>query len=350
MESSDHAAGAARPTAVAAAPVLNSVVPNAGPSAGGSTVTLNGSGFVGVTAVNFGATPAVTYSVTSAIQITATTPAGTGTVPVTVRVPGFTSNAVNYTYAPTPTLTALAPTQGPSSGGTSVGLTGTGFTGVTAVTFGGTPATSFVVDSATHITAVAPAGTGAVPVTVTTAGGITGPVYYFYLGAPALISVSPSEGASSGGTSVGINGAGLTGATAVTFGGTPATSFVVDSATHITAVAPAGSGTVALTVTAPGGVSNSLNYTYVPAPVLTSLAPAQGPTGAGTGVTLTGSSLATTTAVRFGVTPAEFTVLSNTTIAALAPAGPLGSVAVSVVTLGGTSNSLPYLRVPPPMI
>ncbi|MFE1962706.1 IPT/TIG domain-containing protein [Streptomyces sp. NPDC059479] len=350
MESSDQAAGAARPTAVAAAPVLNSVVPNVGPSAGSSSVTLNGSGFVGVTAVNFGATPALTYTVNSAIQITATTPPGTGTVPVTVRVPGFTSNAVNYTYAPTPTLTALSPSQGPSAGGTSVGLTGTGFTGVTAVTFGGTPATSYVVDSTTHITAVAPAGTGAVPVTVTTLGGTTGPVYYFYLGAPSLISVTPNQGASSGGTTVAISGTGLAGVTAVTFGGTPATSYVVDSATHITAVAPAGTGTVALTVTAPGGISNSLNYTYVQAPVLTALAPGQGPTSAGSGVTLNGTALTTATTVRFGVTPAEFTVLSDTAIAALAPAGPAGSVAVSVITLGGTSNSLTYLRVLPPQI
>ncbi|GGD98301.1 hypothetical protein GCM10010911_66370 [Paenibacillus nasutitermitis] len=53
-----------------------------------------------------------------------------------------------------------------------------------------------------------------------------------------------------------MTGTNLSGATAVTFGGTAATSFTVDSATQITAIAPAGSaGTVDVTVTTPGGAS-----------------------------------------------------------------------------------------------
>jgi hypothetical protein len=72
-----------------------------------------------------------------------------------------------------PTVTSLSPTSGPLAGGTSVAITGTGFTGATAVTFGTTPATSFTVNSDTSITATAPAATsvGPVDVTVTTPGG-----------------------------------------------------------------------------------------------------------------------------------------------------------------------------------
>jgi hypothetical protein len=70
-----------------------------------------------------------------------------------------------------PTITAIAPTSGPAAGGTGVTLTGTGFTGATAVTFGSTPAASFSVSSDTSISAVSPAGTGTVDVTVTTPGG-----------------------------------------------------------------------------------------------------------------------------------------------------------------------------------
>jgi hypothetical protein len=42
-----------------------------------------------------------------------------------------------------PVLTALSPTSGPAAGGTSVTLTGPGFTGATAVTFSSIPAKSF---------------------------------------------------------------------------------------------------------------------------------------------------------------------------------------------------------------
>jgi len=353
MTDSTPAAGAVRPTAViAAVPALSSVVPGTGPAAGNNTVILNGSGLTGTTSVMFGTRAALGYTVNSAAKITAIAPSGTGTVAVTVKTPGGTSNSVPYTYTYTtqPVLTGVSPSQGPASGGTSVVLTGTGLSGATAVSFGGTPAASFTVNSATQITAVAPAGTGAVPVTVTTAGGTSGPVYFFYLGAPTVTGVSPSEGPASGGTTVVLTGADFTGVTAVTFGGTPATSFTVNSATQITAVAPAGTGTVAVTVTGPGGISNPVIYTYVTSPVLSSLSPVQGPSDAGTGVTLTGSGLATTFAVHFGTTPAAFTVLSDTTVVATAPAGVPGPVAVNVTTTGGTSNSLTYTRVAGPMI
>ncbi|MFF4659375.1 IPT/TIG domain-containing protein [Streptomyces sp. NPDC001381] len=351
MKDSSPAEAAVRPTAViAAAPVLTSVVPSTGPAAGGNNVVLNGSGFAGVTAVMFGTKSALGYTVDSSTKITAVAPSGTGTVAVTVKTPGGTSNSVAYAYAPPPSLSAVSPVQGPSAGGTSVVLTGAGLTGATAVTFGTTAATAYTVNSATQITAVAPAGTGAVPVTVTTPGGTTGPVYFFYVNAPSLSAVSPVQGPSAGGTSVVLTGADLTGATAVTFGTTPATGFTVDSATQITAVAPPGAGSVLLTVTGPGGLSNSLVYTYVTAPVLSSLVPGQGPAGAGTAVTLTGTGLTTTTAVRFGAVPAAFSVLSDTKVAATAPAGAPGPVSVTVTSIGGTSNSLVYTRVASPVI
>ena len=74
-----------------------------------------------------------------------------------------------------PTLSALSPARGTTDGGTTVTITGTGFTGATGVTFAGVAATSFTVDSATQITAVTPAGASAgdVDVAVTTGGGTT---------------------------------------------------------------------------------------------------------------------------------------------------------------------------------
>lgn len=71
-----------------------------------------------------------------------------------------------------PTVTAISPTSGSASGGTSVTITGTHFTGATGVTFGGIAATSFSVINAKTLTATTPAhATGTVSVLVTTPVG-----------------------------------------------------------------------------------------------------------------------------------------------------------------------------------
>jgi N-acetylmuramoyl-L-alanine amidase len=70
-----------------------------------------------------------------------------------------------------PTVTAVSVSSGPTTGGTSVIITGTGFTGASAVSFGTAAAASFKEDSDTQITAVTPAHDwGTVHVTVTAAG------------------------------------------------------------------------------------------------------------------------------------------------------------------------------------
>jgi hypothetical protein len=72
---------------------------------------------------------------------------------------------------------------------------------------------------------------------------------------PAVASISPATGPSAGGTPVTLTGSGFTGATAVDFGTSPATSFSVYDDGSITAVAPAGSGTVDVTVVGPAATS-----------------------------------------------------------------------------------------------
>lgn len=58
--------------------------PASGPVAGGTTVTITGTNLTGATAVNFGIPAATSFTVESATQIIATSPAGTGIVNVTV--------------------------------------------------------------------------------------------------------------------------------------------------------------------------------------------------------------------------------------------------------------------------
>src|SRR5262245_15280244 len=159
-------------------PTVANVNPNTGPTSGGTSVTITGTNFSGATVVRFGNNAAGSFTVNSATQITATSPAGVGTVDVTVTTEGgtsATSTADQFTYvpapAPAPTVTNINPNTGPSSGGTSVTITGTNFSGAAAVRFGSNAAGSFTVDSATQITATSPTGVGTVDVTVTTAGG-----------------------------------------------------------------------------------------------------------------------------------------------------------------------------------
>ncbi len=106
--------------------------------------------------------------------ITATAPAGSGSVLVTVTAPGGAGSPVTFTYpAAQPAVTSISPSQGQWSSGTptTVTITGSGFTGATAVYFGFVPATGFTVVSDTQITATLPNGTGSASVTVTTPAG-----------------------------------------------------------------------------------------------------------------------------------------------------------------------------------
>ncbi|MFH8774848.1 IPT/TIG domain-containing protein, partial [Streptomyces sp. NPDC017958] len=296
------------------------------------------------------AVAAVSFTVVSATQVTATAPQGAaGPVNVTVTTPGGTSNSLTYFFVGAPTLTALTPSLGP---GGAVTLTGTNLTGATAVTFGAAAAVSFTVVSATQITALAPVGSGVVNVTVTTSGGTSNSLSYTYVATPTLTSLVPIQGPTSGRTVVTLTGSNLTNTTAVKFGTAAAVSFTVLSDSQVTAVSPPGPvGPVQVTVTTRGGTSGGLSHYYVGAPALTSLAPGQGPTSGGTVVTLTGSNLTGATAVAFGAVAAvSFTVVSATQVTATAPAGGAGPVQVTVTTPGGTSNSLAYFFVSAPAL
>lgn len=89
---------------------------------------------------------------------------------------------------------------------------------------------------------------------------ITNPFAGWDVTTPVLASVSP-EGEGTG-ELVTLTGSGLLGATAVAFGATPATDFVVANAATIIASLPSGTaGSVNVTVTTPGGTSNVVAYT-----------------------------------------------------------------------------------------
>jgi hypothetical protein len=218
-----------------------------------------------------GKTAGFTYATTSDGDVVAyDVSVSSAQQPTTTQSPSGVSGAVAVLVAaqatggsPTlPTVTAVGPSSGPTAGGTTVTVTGTNLTGATAVKFGSTAATSFSVVSATSISAVAPAGSGTVNVTVTTPSGTSATStldqYIYTSTTPTVTAVGPSSGPTAGGTTVTVTGTNLTGATAVNFGSTAATSFSVVSATSISAVVPAEPAwTTDITVTTSAGTSAS---------------------------------------------------------------------------------------------
>jgi hypothetical protein len=254
------------------------------------------------------------------------------------------SVVINYPLA---SVSGVLPSSGSIAGGNAVVITGMNLTGALAVKFGGVAAASYVVDSPTQITAISPPGVvGTVNITVTNPDGIESMVsalsLYTYLGAPVFSSMSPTNGPSVGGRVITLIGSNFTGATAVMFGANPATSFTILSDTQISAVSPAGTGTVRVSVSNPGGTNVPTvtdQFSYLASPVVASLSPSRGPLAGGTIVTINGSAFAGATSVKFGTQNATFTVNSLTRITATAPAGlALGPVDVTVTTPnGGTS-------------
>jgi len=109
--------------AAAAAPVLTSLTPTSGSSAGGTSVVVAGTGFVctpTLPTVNFG-TNAGTVTSCGSTSLTVTSPAGAnGTVSVTVaNAGGVASNGIDYIYSDTtrPVFTSV------TAAGTAVTLT-----------------------------------------------------------------------------------------------------------------------------------------------------------------------------------------------------------------------------------
>ena len=163
---------------------------------------------------------------------------------VKVTTPDGTSAAVAadlFTYVG-PAVTAISPTGGPIKGGTTVTITGSGFTGATKVAFGKTAGKSLTVVDDTTLTVVSPAeAPGAVAVKVTTPDGTSAAVaadLFTYVG-PAVTAISPTGGPIKGGTTVTITGSGFTGATKVAFGKTAGKSLTVVDDTTITVGSPA---------------------------------------------------------------------------------------------------------------
>ena len=147
------------------APVITSVTPNNGRLAGGTKVTIQGSGFLPGAKVLIGFdidarafATASSIQVMSPVLITAIMPSGeSGPKDVVVRNPDKQEVRLfgGFTYNPMPKITDVSPNHGPASGGTKIIIRGKGFLQGAKVIVGKRPATAEVLDDSS-IQAITP--------------------------------------------------------------------------------------------------------------------------------------------------------------------------------------------------
>jgi hypothetical protein len=258
----------------------------------------------------------------------------------------------NEPPAPEPVIDALNTTSGPTTGGTTVIITGTAFTPAATVTFGGTEATHVIYLSPEALQVITPPGVGLVDTVVHTLGGPSATEsadQFFYGNQPSITSVSPDTGPTTGATVVTLTGTGFSGATTVGFGGLPATNVKVISDTEIQATAPAeAAGTVDTLVITPAGGSatgRADQFTYTASGVASlSLAPASATITAGSsqaytadGTDASGADLGdVTSAATFTITPDQ---VESTSPGAACTGASCGATAAGTYTVTGTDAS-----------
>ena len=224
----------------------------------GTAVTINGANYFNgglssaVTAVTFGGGASATLGVVTDGTIATTVPCAAITGAVSVSTTGGSVAGASFT------VTSLgSPTVVAASGavGAIVTITGTNFCGTTSVLINGIAATHTALSN-TSMTVTVPSttiGAGTITVTNTVSSAVAS--FTVTAATPTITSFNPTSGTV--GTSVVITGTNFTGATSVKFFNGKTASFVVNSATQITATVPSGATTGQIQVTNAVGTGTS---------------------------------------------------------------------------------------------
>jgi subtilase family serine protease len=168
----------------------------------------------------------------------------------------------------TTTITSVSPSQGPSGRAETITITGTGYlpvAGADVIEVGSDRLTASC-SSTTRCTVRLPGmRTGTVTLRMSvedlTLSPVTSHAHYQVVAAPSVRSLSPASGSRRGGNRLTIHGSNFIGVRSVLFGKKKGTRIRVVSATEIQVTAPAGSGTVEVTISAAGGTSKATKST-----------------------------------------------------------------------------------------
>jgi hypothetical protein len=223
----------------------------------GDQIVISGTDLNSADLVTFTGTSAASVPTsTSATSVHVLVPAATLDGPITVHT--SLGNAVSAdSLKIDPTIVSFSP----ASAGNfqTVHIYGTGFFGTVTVMVKGTGIAwnSPTVVNPGEITAVVPGIVGSGHLVVTTPNGSAeSSTDLTYVPPPIVSSFTPGSG-KEGVDSIVINGQNFTGATAVSFNGTAASTFTVDSDIKITVAVPVGATTGTVVVTTPYGANAS---------------------------------------------------------------------------------------------
>ncbi len=331
------------------APTVTGVAPATGPAAGGTIVTITGTHFAPTATVRFGVDLASVTGRTADTGITVLTPAhSAGRVDVTVSNPdGQVSRAAEaFTFVASPSVTSVTPDSGSPVGGTVVRVQGNDFQPGAAVTFDGISAPVTDRQGTTGITVTTPVhAPGSVDVTVINPDGqtATAPSVFTYRAGPTISAVTPDSGPASGSTRVTITGANFDPEAAVTFGDQP---LIVnersDSSLTVTTLKHAPGPVDVIVSNSDGQISRAVKaFTFVNAPIITSVSPAGGVLTGDTVVTIQGKDFQPGASVTFGGNAALVTDRQGTTgITVTTPSHSPGAVDVTVTNPDGQTATL----------
>jgi large repetitive protein len=330
-----------------AAPLIESIFPDSGPTIGGTALTINGSGFGSSPKVTLGSSVVTLTSATDTRLIVAT-PEGQGTgVEVRVEVDGRLSAPLPFAYNP-PLISQLIAGSAPTAGGTVITLTGSNFGLTPSVTVGGRVA-PVLGSGHSMLTASLPAGQGVDQPVVLTVGGQVSNTLTLSYDPPVIESLSPASAATSGGTLLTVRGANFGTSAKVQFGSQLLSPTAGSAHDQVVVAVPEGQGTgVQVRVEVDGRLSAPLPFAYNP-PLISQLIAGSAPTAGGTVITLTGSNFGLTPSVTVGGRVAPVLGSGHSMLTASLPAGQ-GVDQPVVLTVGGQVSNTLTLSYDPPVI
>lgn len=343
--------------AVCGKPRINSILPATLPTAGGTSVILNGTFFDrGAGAdVRFGGSLIDTVSELTDSRIVFTAPAGSGRgIPVVVeRADGATSVPRFINYAP-PVVTGIAAAERPTAGNVTLTITGNNFgppgsSSVALVAGATTTLCPVTQNSHAAIECTLPPGQGSnLGIRVTTTEQLSDTMSFAY-DAPEIFTISPPSAPATGGTTLTITGRNFGTTSSVTIGGAncPVTA---QGHSQILCTLPAGSGSGReVRVSAGNQTSAAASFAY-DGPQITSISPATGPTAGNVPITINGSGFAPGSSVAVGATNCPVVSQSgNVAIVCTLPAGQGAQIPV-VVTGAGLSSNVERFQYAPPQV